>query len=151
MNGETISPLRRRMIEAMTVRKFVEKTQTDYIRHVRGLTVFIGRSPDTATAEDLRRDQRHLTESGVRPPTVNGAVSALRFFLSVMLDRPDVTKLLTFVAEPRKIPVVLSPEEVTRFLDAAPGPRYTHRVAVDDTGVTLRWKDDRKAASAPSG
>jgi integrase/recombinase XerD len=124
MNGETISPLRRRMIEDMTVRKFVEKTQKDYIRHVKGLTVFIGRSPDTATAEDLRRYQLHLTESGVRPPTVNGAVSALRFFFSITLDRPKVTKLLTFVAEPRKIPVVLSPEEVTRFLDAAPGPKY---------------------------
>lgn len=124
MNGETISPLRRRMIEDMTVRKFVEKTQKDYIRHVKGLTTFLGRSPDTATAEDLRRYQLHLTESGVRPPSINGAVSALRFFFSVTLDRPEVTKLLTFVAEPRKIPVVLSPAEVTRFLDAAPGPKY---------------------------
>jgi site-specific recombinase XerD len=124
MNGETISPLRRRMIEDMTVRKFVEKTQKDYIRHVKGLTTFLGRSPDTATAEDLRRYQLHLTESGVRPPSINGAVSALRFFFAVTLDRPEVTKLLTFVAEPRKIPVVLSPEEVTRFLDAAPGPKY---------------------------
>jgi site-specific recombinase XerD len=124
MNGESISPLRRRMIEDMTVRKFVEKTQKDYIRHVKGLTSFLGRSPDTATAEDLRRYQLHLTESGVRPPSINGAVSALRFFFSVTLDRPEVTKLLAFVAEPRKIPVVLSPEEVTRFLDAAPGPKY---------------------------
>jgi site-specific recombinase XerD len=124
MNGETISPLRRRMIEDMMVRKFVEKTQKDYIRHVKGLTIFLGRSPDTATAEDLRRYQLHLTESGVRPPSINSTVSALRFFFSVTLDRPEVTKLLTFVAEPRKIPVVLSPEEVTRFLDAAPGPKY---------------------------
>lgn len=124
MNGESISPLRRRMIEDMTVRKFVEKTQKDYIRHVKGLTSFLGRSPDTATAEDLRRYQLHLTESGVRPPSINGAVSALRFFFSVTLDRAEVTKLLAFVAEPRKIPVVLSPEEVTRFLDAAPGPKY---------------------------
>jgi integrase/recombinase XerD len=124
MNGQTISPLRRRMIEDMTVRKFVEKTQNDYIRHVKGLTIFVGRSPDTATAEDLRRYQLHLTENGVRPPSVNSAVSALRFFFSVTLDRPEVTKRLTFVAEPRKIPVVLSPEEVTRFLEAAPGPKY---------------------------
>lgn len=124
MNGESISPLRRRMIEDMTVRKFAEKTQKDYIRHVKDLTTFLGRSPDTATAEDLRRYQLHLTESGVRPPSINGAVSALRFFFSVTLDRPEVTKLLAFVAEPRKIPVVLSPEEVTRFLDAAPGPKY---------------------------
>jgi site-specific recombinase XerD len=124
MNGETISPLRRRMIEDMTVRKFVEKTQKDYIRHVKGLTIVLGRWPDTATAEDLRRYQLHLTENGVRPPSINSAVSALRFFFSVTLDRPEVTKRLTFVAEPRKIPVVLSPEEVTRFLDAAPGPKY---------------------------
>jgi integrase/recombinase XerD len=90
----------------------------------QGLTIFVGRSPDTATAEDLRRYQLHLTENGVRPPSVNSAVSALRFLFSVTLDRPEVTKRLTFVAEPRKIPVVLSPEEVTRFLEAAPGPKY---------------------------
>jgi integrase/recombinase XerD len=124
MNGETISPLRRRTIEDMTVRKFVEKTQKDYVRHVKGLTIFLGRSPDTATPEDLRRYQLRLTENGVRAPSVNSAVSALRFFFSITLDRPEVTKLLTFVAEPRKIPVVLSPEEVTRFLDAAPGLKY---------------------------
>jgi hypothetical protein len=61
-----MSPLRRRMIEDMTVRKFVEKTQKDYIRHVKDLTTFLGRSPDAATAEDLRRYQLHLTDTGVR-------------------------------------------------------------------------------------
>src|ERR1700732_998808 len=111
MNGATISPLRRRMIEDMTVRKFVEKTQKDYIRHVKELTAFLGRSPGTATAEDLRRYQLHLTDTGVRAPSINRAVSALRFFFCVTVDRADVTKPLTFVAERRKIPVVLSPEE----------------------------------------
>jgi integrase/recombinase XerD len=124
MTDQAMTPLRRRMIEDMTVRKFVEKTQKDYIRHVKNLTIFLGRSPDTATAEDLRLYQLHLTDAGVHPPTINGAVSVLRFFFSITLDRPDVTKLLTFVAEPRKIPVVLSPEEVVRFLEAAPGPKY---------------------------
>jgi site-specific recombinase XerD len=124
MTDEAMSPLRRRMIEDMTVRKFVEKTQKDYIRHVKDLTAFLGRSPDIATAEDLRLYQLHLTDSGVRSPTINSAVSALRFFFSVTIDRPDVTKPLTFVAEPRKIPVVLSPEEVARFLEAVPGPKY---------------------------
>src|SRR3954462_13645112 len=124
MTETAISPLRRRMIEDMTVRNFVEKTRNDYIRHVKNLAAFLGRSPDTATAEDLRLYQLHLTEGGIRPPTINAAVSALRFFFSVTLDRPDVTRLLTFVAEPRKIPVVLSPEEVARFLEAAPGPKY---------------------------
>jgi len=106
MTEMAISPLRRRMIEDMTVRKFVEKTQNDYIRNVKNLVAFLGRSPDTATAEDLRRYQLHLTEAGVRPPTINSAVSALRFFFSVTVGRPAVTKPLTFVAEPRKIPVV---------------------------------------------
>jgi integrase/recombinase XerD len=124
MNGETISPLRRRMIEDMTMRKFGEGTRRGYIRHVKGLTRFLGRSPDSATAEDLRRYQLHLTESGFPATTINGAVTALRFFFSVTVDRPRVTKLLTFVAAPRKIPVVLSPEEMVQFLDAAPGPKY---------------------------
>ena len=124
MTDEAMSPLRRRMIEDMTVRKFVEKTQKDYIRHVKDLTAFLGRSPGTATAEDLRRYQLHLTDTGVRAPSVNSAVSALRFFFSITVDRAAVTKPLTYVAEPRKIPVVLSPEEVARFLEAAPGPKY---------------------------
>jgi integrase/recombinase XerD len=105
-------------------RKFVEKTQEDYIHHVKGLTIFFSRSPDTAAAEDLRRYQPHLTENGIGAPSVNSAVSALRFFFSITLDRPEVTKLLTFVAELQKTPVVLSPEEVRRFLDATPGPNY---------------------------
>ena len=124
MTEMALSPLRRRMIEDMTVRNVVEKTQNDYIRHVKNLTAFLGRSPDTATAEELRLYQLQLTEAGVRPPTINSAVSALRFFFSVTVDRPAVTKPLTFVAEPRKIPIVLSLEEVVRVLEAAPGPKY---------------------------
>jgi site-specific recombinase XerD len=124
MTDERISPLRRRMIEDMSLRHFAEKTQKDYIRAVKTLTIFLGRSPDTATAEDLRLFQLHLTESRVRPPTINFTVTALRFFFTVTLDRADAIKHLTFVAEPRKIPVVLSPEEVARFLEAAPGVKY---------------------------
>jgi len=124
MTQEATSPLRRRMIEDMTVRNFSSETQRNYIRAVKNLTVFLGRSPDTATPEDLRLFQLHLTSTGVRPPTINGTVTALRFFFSVTVDRVAVTKPLTFVAEPRKIPIVLSPEEVARFLEAAPGAKY---------------------------
>jgi integrase/recombinase XerD len=124
MTDECISPLRRRMIEDMTVRHFKPKTQHDYIRTVKALAAFLGRSPDTATAEDLRRFQLHLTETHVRPPSINCTVTALRFFFSVTLDRADAIKHLTFVHEPRKIPVVLSPEEVVRLLEAAPGVKY---------------------------
>jgi integrase/recombinase XerD len=124
MTEQAISPLRRRMIEDMTVRHFAADTQRNYLRAVKNLAVFLCRSPDTATAEDLRLFQLHLTETHVRPPTINGTVTALRFFFSVTVDRSEVTKPLTFVAEPRKIPVILSPEEVTRLLEAAPGPKY---------------------------
>src|SRR6266487_3333693 len=122
MNQQSISPLRRRMIEDMTVRNFVEKTRNDYIRHVKSFTAFLGRLPDTATAEDLRRFQLHQTETGVRAPSINGAVAALRFFFTVTLDRPEMARHLTFVREPRKIPVILSLEEIARLLEAAPGP-----------------------------
>ena len=87
MTNKTISPLRQRMIEDMTVRRFTAKTQSDYIRSVRNLAVFLGRSPDTATVEDLRLFQLHLTETHIRPPTINGTVSALRFFFTVTLDQ----------------------------------------------------------------
>jgi integrase/recombinase XerD len=124
MKDETISPLRRRMIEDMTVRNFSADTRRNYIRGVKNLAIFLARSPDTATPEELRRFQLHLSENRVRPPTINATVTALRFFFNVTVDRPDVTRPLTFVAEPRKIPVVLNPEEVVRFLEAAPGPKY---------------------------
>ena len=124
MTDECISPLQQRMIEDMSLRHFGEKTQKVYIRAVKKLTIFLGRSPDTATAEDLRLFQLHLTENRVRPPSINFTVTALRFFFTVTLDRADAIKHLTFVAEPWKIPVVLSPEEVARFLEAAPGVKY---------------------------
>jgi len=124
MSEKPISPLRQRMIEDMTVRNFVEKTRNDYIRQVKTFTSFLGRSPDTATAEDLRRFQLHQTRTGIRPPSINGSVAALRFFFTVTLDRPEMARHLTFVREPRKLPAVLSPEEVARLLEAAPGPKY---------------------------
>src|SRR5688572_33014467 len=68
MSERPISPLRQRMLEDMAVRKFGDKTRHDYIRHVEAFASFLGRSPDTATADDVRRFQVHLTESGAQPP-----------------------------------------------------------------------------------
>jgi integrase/recombinase XerD len=95
MSEKPISRLRQRMIEDMTVRNFGEKTRNDYIRHVKTFTAFLGRSPDTATAEDLRRFQLDQRRTGVRPPTMNGSVSALRFFFIVTLDRTNMARYLT--------------------------------------------------------
>jgi hypothetical protein len=119
-----VSPLRARMIEDMTVRGFNEHTRRDYVRQVRSLAAFIGRSPDTATAEDLRLFQLHQTRIGMQPPSINSAVSALRFFVTVTLDRPDLSRRLTVVPQPRRIPAVLSVEEVTLLLRAATAPKY---------------------------
>ena len=121
---QPISPLRARMIEDMSVRGFKEDTRRDYVRHVRAFAAFIGRSPDTATAEELRLFQLHQTQSGLQPPSINSAVSALRFFFTVTLDRPDLARRLTVVPYPRRIPTVLSVEEVTLLLQAASAPKY---------------------------
>jgi integrase/recombinase XerD len=130
MTDKAMSPLRRRMIEDMTIRKLAPKTQASYIRAVRNFTVFLGRSPDQAGAEDLRRYQLHLASSGISVPSQNAAVTALRFFFSVTLGRGEATERMPFVREPRKLPVVLSPEEVARFLEAAPGLKYRAALSV---------------------
>jgi integrase/recombinase XerD len=119
-----VSALRARMIEDMTVRGFNEQTRSNYIRDVRAFAAFIGRSPDTATAEDLRRFQLHQTQSGVQPPSINSAVSALRFFFTVTLDRADLARRLTVVRQPRRLPTVLSTEEIALLLQAAPGSKH---------------------------
>jgi site-specific recombinase XerD len=125
-----ISPLRRRMIEDMTIRKFAPRTQEGYIRAVRTFAVFLGRSPDTASFEDLRRYQLHLVSSRAGVPTINHAVTALRFLFMVTLRKPQVVVRLPFIREPRKLPVVLSPTEVARLLDAAPGLKYKAALSV---------------------
>ncbi len=130
MIDKAISPLRRRMIEDMTARHFAEKVQKDYIRYVKNFTAFLGRSPDTASSEDLRLFQLHMTKTHVSPVSINATVVALRFFFKVTLEREDLVRRLTLVREPRRAPVVLSPEEVARFLQAAPGVKYKAALSV---------------------
>jgi integrase/recombinase XerD len=130
MTDEVISPLRRRMIEDMTIRKFAAKTQHDYVQRVKDFAAFLGRSPATASKEDVRRFQLHLASNGAGAPKMNATVAALRFFFNVTVDRPDLANQASFVHEPRKVPVVLSPEEVARLLEAAPGIKYKAALSV---------------------
>lgn len=130
MTDKPISALRQRMINDMTVRNFVPDTQREYIRAAKNFTIFLERSPDTATAEDLRAFQLHMTETGVRPPTINTTVTALRFFFKVTVDRPETTRHLVFVYEPRKLPRILPPDDVLRLLEAAPTPKYKAALSV---------------------
>ena len=119
-----VSPLRRRMLEDMAMRGLRETTQREYIRCVKHFANFLGRSPDTATADDVRRYQVNQHENGAQPPTINSSVSALRFFFTITLDRPDLSRRLLVIRHPRKLPDVLSVEEVARLLEAAPGAKY---------------------------
>jgi integrase/recombinase XerD len=130
MPDKPISPLRQRMIDDMTARRFSEATRKDYVRHVRTFAAFLGRSPDTATSDDLRRFQLHMAQQQVSPWSINAAVAALRFFFTVTLERPDLVRPLRLVNEPRKAPVVLSQEEVARLLEAAPGLKYKAALSV---------------------
>jgi integrase/recombinase XerD len=130
MTDQTMSPLRRRMIEDMTIRKLGAKTQHDYVQRVKDFATFLGRSPAEASKEDVRNYQLHLSSSGARTPKINATVSALRFLFDVTLDRADLGKQMTFVYEPRKLPVVLSADEVRRMLEAAPGLKYKAALSV---------------------
>jgi site-specific recombinase XerD len=137
MTDKSISPLRRRFIEDMTVRGFTPATQRGYLRAVADFTAFFGRPPDQAGAEDLRRYQVHMRSQGATATTMNAAVSALRFFFGVTLGRGDAQTGMTTVREPRRLSVILSPEEVARLLNAAPGLKAKAALSVS-YGAGLR-------------
>ncbi len=125
-----VSPLRQRMLDDMRMRKFGAKTQTNYVRGVRRFAAFLGRSPDTATAEDLRRFQLDMVDHGTAPPTINATLSALKFFFDVTLGHGELMAKIQPVPMPTRLPVVLSPEEVSRLIAAAPNIKHRTALAV---------------------
>ena len=126
----SISPLRQRMIDDMRLRKFAPKTQTGYIRAVKRLAGYLGRSPDSATVEDLRRFQLYLVDHGTSPITLNATLAGLKFFFEVTLDRPDAMARMSTVRVPRKLPVILSRDEATRLIAAAGSLKYQAALSV---------------------
>jgi site-specific recombinase XerD len=125
-----ITPLRQRMLEDMHLRKLEPKTQTSYVRAVRKLAAFLERSPDTATAEDLRRFQLHLVDQGTSPITLNATITGLRFFFDVTLNRGDLMSKMSPVRVPQTLPVVLSREEVARLLGAVSNLKHQTALSV---------------------
>jgi site-specific recombinase XerD len=125
------------MIEDMRMRKLFPKTQSSYLLKVKRFTGFLGRAPDTAAAEDLRRYQLHLVDCGLSPISVNAAITGLRFFFEITLDRAEVTAKLQPVHVPQKLPSVLSREEVARLL-AATGNLKHHTALSVAYGAGLR-------------
>lgn len=124
----TVSPLRQRMLDDMRLRKLDAKTQSTYIRAVRRLAMFLGRSPDTVSGEDLRGFQLHLVDTGISPVTINATITGLKFFCEATLRRPELMADMHPVREPRTLPVVLSRDEVARLLAAA--SNLKHRTAL---------------------
>jgi integrase/recombinase XerD len=125
-----VTPLRQRMLDDMHMRKMTEHTQAGYIRAVRKLAAFLGRSPDSATIEDLRRFQLHLVDAGTGPVTINATITGLRFFFDITLGRPELMAKMQHVRVPRTLPVVLSREEVARLIAAAPNLKHQAAMSV---------------------
>lgn len=122
MTEERTTPLRQRMIEDMRIRGMGEKAQRAHIRAVKDFAAFLCRSPDTATSEELRTYQLHMTDAGVTPPTFNARIVALRFLFGMTCGWEEMKRFMQFRTEPRRLPVVFSIEEVSDILMAAPGP-----------------------------
>jgi site-specific recombinase XerD len=116
---DTVSPLRQRMIEDMNARKLGAGTQRGHIRSCKQFAAFLKRSPDTATAEDIRRFQLHLSETGVSICNRNRTMTGLRFLFRVTLRRLDLAAEIYHIREPQKIPLVMSPDETRRLLAVA--------------------------------
>ena len=134
-----LTDLRRRMLQDMTNRNFGAKTQHDYIRHIETFARFLGRAPNTATGDDIRRFQAEQIARGAQPPKMNTQASALRVFLSVTCGRADLAHQIARTHYPRKLPRVLSPEDVARVIEAAPGPGLKYKAALSAAyGAGLR-------------
>jgi site-specific recombinase XerD len=129
-SNTAISRLRQRFIDDMNLRKLSPKTQSGYIRAVKNLARFLARSPYTASPEDLRRFQLQMVNDGVSRITLNATITALRFFFEVTLDRMGSIRLMSHVRVHRKLPVILSAEEVTWLINAATSPKYKAALAV---------------------
>jgi site-specific recombinase XerD len=129
-SSQGISPLRQRMMDDMRMRKLSPKTQSAYIRAVRQLARFLGRSPDTASVEDLRRYQLHLVDHGVSPISLNAAITGLKFFFEVTLGNSELMVKMQPVRVPRTLPVVLSREEVARLIAATGNLKHQTALSV---------------------
>jgi site-specific recombinase XerD len=115
----TVSPLRQRMIEDMAARKLGPHSQRSHIYSCRRFAAFLKRSPDTATADDVRRFQLHLVEAGLSIPNRNRIMTGVKFLFRVTLRRHDLAAEIYHLKEPQKLPLTMSPNEAERLLDMA--------------------------------
>ena len=130
MKDNRTTPMRERMIEDMRIRGIKETTQKGHIRAVKNFAAFLGRPPDTATPDELRAYQLHMTDTDVSTATFNTRIVSLRLFFGVTCGREEMKRYMQFRRKPRKLPVVLSIEEIDDLLAAVPGPGLKYRAAL---------------------
>ena len=130
MTERAITPLRQRMIEDMAIRRLSPRTQAFYVGAVARFARHFGRSPDTLGYEEVRAYQLHLVQSGLAVGAVNGTVTALRFFYKATMGRRDAPDMIPLARRPEKQRAVLTPQEVARLIDAAPGAKYRAAISV---------------------
>ena len=116
--AEENNPIHQRMIEDMTMRRLSSKTQIGYLRGVRKLAAYLKRSPEDATAEELRQFQLAMADSGTSSTTINATLTGLQFLFCKTLNRAEVMVKVSSVPVPRKLPTILSKEEVRQLIDA---------------------------------
>src|SRR2546430_16696657 len=143
MNTDAISPLRRRMIEDMNARKLNPHTQRSHISSCKRFAAYLKRSPDTATADEIRLFQLHLTETGASICNRNRIMTGLRFLFRVTLRRLELTAAISHIKEPQKIPLVMSQDEAKRLLAMAGGLQVLDLLALGH-GARLRAGEMRR-------
>lgn len=116
MSKDSTSPLRQRMIDDMTARQLSQGTQVSHLRSCKRFAKFLGRSPETATCEDIRQFQLHLAEADIGICTRNAIMSGIKFLFRVTMRRLDLVEEIYYISEPQKLPLTLSQNEVQRLL-----------------------------------
>jgi site-specific recombinase XerD len=120
-----MTALRQRMVEDMQLRNLSSETQVSYLGHVARFARYFHRSPEQLGADDIRRYQLHLiNDKRLAPTSIVGAVAALRFLYQITLKQPWAVDAIIPPKRPQTLPVVLSPEEVVRFLGAIPDLKH---------------------------
>ena len=125
-----LTPLRQRMLDDMAIRRLAPGTQAFYVSAVAKFAKHFGKSPDLLGYEDVRAYQLHLVQSGLTVASVNRAVTALRFFYRVTMGLRDAPDMIPLARRAEPMRAVLTPEEVARLIDAAPGPKYRAALSV---------------------
>src|SRR5437868_1694945 len=120
-----MTPLRQRMLEDMQLRNLTPETQRNYVHHVANFAKYFGQSPEVLDLEVIRQYQLYLlNERKLSPETINQYISSVKFLYQTTLEMPWTNEYFARIRRPRRLPIVLSQEEVLAFFDHIPSLKY---------------------------